>query len=113
MFGSKHERQEPAGLGPWPSVFSLAAIRHCDQKRLAEGRACLTCSPHHSPSLVETEARTQEGQGCGAEAMGEHCSLACSAFHNPGPPAMGRYHLQQAGSIHTIINQKKTPQALQ
>lgn len=42
MFGSKRERREPAGLGPWPSVFSLAAVRHCDQKQLAEGR---TCSP--------------------------------------------------------------------
>lgn len=63
VFGSKRERQEPAGLGPWPSVFSLATIRQCDQKQLAEGRACLTCSPHHSPSLGETEAGTQGRAG--------------------------------------------------
>lgn len=76
-FGSKCDRKAGgSGQGLWASFLSVAGLRYHDQSSLGRGGLLWLIGPHHSPSLGEAKARTQ---GCGAEAMEEDCSLACSA----------------------------------
>ena len=97
----------------------FAVINHHDQKYLWRKGFLSVYTSRQQYITEESQGRNLEA-GADAEAMEEHCLLACSSWlaqpvflYHPGPPFEGWHHPPWLGSPPpmSIINQENAPQA--